>query len=114
MYLNEVTNDIKNLHSAEFRSKVAGWKNFCMYLNYDKGNKNFSYIAPMTKDLYMRAFLQDLILRPSCHNCKAKGCSSLSDITIADFGVFSSLYRKWMTTKALVFYLFIQQRLTLC
>lgn len=56
-----------------------------MYLNYDKGNKNFSYIAPMTKDLYMRAFLQDLILRPSCHNCKAKGCSSLSDITIADF-----------------------------
>jgi len=85
MYLNEVTNDIKNLHSAEFRSKVAGWKNFCMYLNYDKGNKNFSYIAPMTKDLYMRAFLQDLILRPSCHNCKAKGCSSLSDITIADF-----------------------------
>ena len=33
----------------------------------------------------MKAFLQDIILRPSCYDCKAKGCSSQSDITIADF-----------------------------
>ena len=34
---------------------------------------------------FMRAFLSDMILRPSCHNCKAKEGRSLSDITIADF-----------------------------
>lgn len=33
----------------------------------------------------MRAFLRDMILRPSCYNCKAKGGRSHSDITIADF-----------------------------
>lgn len=85
MYLNIMTNGIRNLHHAEFRSKVAGWKNFSVSLNYDIGDKSVTYTSPMTKDLYMRAFLQNLILRPSCHDCKAKGCSSQSDITIADF-----------------------------
>ena len=33
----------------------------------------------------MRAFLSDLILRPSCYECKAKAGRSGSDITIADF-----------------------------
>jgi Coenzyme F420 hydrogenase/dehydrogenase, beta subunit C terminus. len=33
----------------------------------------------------MRIFLQDAILRPSCHACRAKAGSSGSDLTIADF-----------------------------
>ena len=33
----------------------------------------------------MRIFLNDVILRPSCYNCKAKGGRSGSDLTIADF-----------------------------
>lgn len=33
----------------------------------------------------MRAFLRDMILRPSCYLCQAKSGRSHSDITIADF-----------------------------
>ena len=33
----------------------------------------------------MRAFLSDIILRPSCYNCPTKQGKSHSDITIADF-----------------------------
>ena len=33
----------------------------------------------------MRAFLHDMILRPSCYQCQAKSGRSQSDITIADF-----------------------------
>lgn len=33
----------------------------------------------------MKAFLSDLILRPSCYSCNAKSGRSHSDITIADF-----------------------------
>ena len=33
----------------------------------------------------MRVFLRDVILRPSCYDCKAKGGRSGSDLTIADF-----------------------------
>lgn len=85
LYLNEVTKGIKNLNNVEFRSKTIGWKNFSINIDYNKSNGAISYVSPMTNDIYMRAFLNDLILRPSCHDCKAKGCSSQSDITIADF-----------------------------
>ncbi len=85
LYLNEVTKGIKNLNNVEFRSKAIGWKNFSMRLDYNKSDGVVSYVSPWTKDIYMRAFLHNLILRPSCHDCKAKGCSSRSDITIADF-----------------------------
>lgn len=34
---------------------------------------------------FMKAFLSDLILRPSCYCCPAKGGKSGSDITLADY-----------------------------
>lgn len=34
---------------------------------------------------FMRAFLSDMILRPSCYNCQAKCGRSKSDITLADY-----------------------------
>ena len=33
----------------------------------------------------MKAFLKNINLRPSCYECKAKGFSSQSDLTLADF-----------------------------
>ena len=36
-------------------------------------------------NVFMRGFLKDLYLRPSCHECPAKSGKSHSDITIADF-----------------------------
>ena len=33
----------------------------------------------------MKAFLNDVILRPSCYQCKFKGLNRNSDITLADF-----------------------------
>lgn len=33
----------------------------------------------------MRLFLSDVILRPSCYHCPAKGASRVSDLTLADF-----------------------------
>lgn len=54
-------------------------------MNYDGGGNTITLLSPLDKNPYMRAFLSDLILRPSCHNCPAKGGRSHSDITIADF-----------------------------
>ena len=39
----------------------------------------------------MRAFLHDLILRPSCYNCPARSFKSGSDLTLAD------LWGAWVT-----------------
>ena len=37
------------------------------------------------KNTYMRLFLRDVILRPSCYECHCKDGKSGADITIADF-----------------------------
>lgn len=68
--------------SVQFRSKHLGWKRFCMRVTFEKGQ---DYIAPLDRDHYMRAFLKDLCLRPSCYKCNFKTPNRLSDITLADF-----------------------------
>lgn len=46
---------------------------------------NTEYRQNLRKDLYMRAFLKDVCLRPSCYDCNFKGLNRQSDITLADF-----------------------------
>lgn len=70
------------IHSVSFRNKDTGWKNFSMKIEFADGT---IYSAPMRKDPYLHAFLDNLCLRPSCHDCAFKGASRNSDITLADF-----------------------------
>jgi hypothetical protein len=47
--------------------------------------KNDIYIQePLDENIFLRAFLKDLYLRPSCHKCPHKNFRSGSDITLAD------------------------------
>jgi hypothetical protein len=46
---------------------------------------DMEYRQTHDKDLYMRAFLKNVCLRPSCYDCKFKGLHRESDITLADF-----------------------------
>ena len=39
----------------------------------------------MSEDLYLRGFVSDLYLRPSCYRCSFKQIKRQSDFTIADF-----------------------------
>lgn len=82
--------DVK-IQSVSFRDKRKGWKKFGFALGLSKasaaGEKNsvlLSY-SPLNKDLFMRGFLRDLYLRPSCYACPAKELKSGSDITLGDF-----------------------------
>lgn len=88
-YLNENFSSIKsNIKNIEFRNKTLhGWKNFNLVfresINSDKGNILYSSVHK--ENCYMRGFLSDLYLRPSCYYCKCKNGASHSDITIADY-----------------------------
>lgn len=44
----------------------------------------------------MKAFLSNLILRPSCYNCPSKELKSGSDITIADFWSIEKVLPQWI------------------
>ena len=72
-----------------FRDKKLGWKKYSFVvrgMSAGRADKNSVLLSDMhRKNPLMRAFLSDLILRPSCYECKAKGGRSGSDITIADF-----------------------------
>lgn len=71
-----------NIVEANFRSKVSGWKQFSMELKFENGQV---YSAIQRKDPYLHAFLDNLCLRPSCHDCTFKGQHRHCDITLADF-----------------------------
>ena len=65
-----------------FRCKDEGWKRYSISYLFKNDTE---YREPRDKDLYMRAFLKDVCLRPSCYDCGFKGLHRQSDITLADF-----------------------------
>lgn len=76
--------------NISFRDKRLGWKKFSFALTLSvpdgHGAKNTVLLSePLDKNVYLRGFLSDLYLRPSCYACPAKCLKSGSDVTIGDF-----------------------------
>lgn len=79
-----------------FRDKTNGWKKFGFRLRYaafEAASNSVSasaikeekeFLQPFTENPFMRGFLADIYLRPSCYACPAKSGKSGSDVTIAD------------------------------
>ena len=75
--------------SINLRSKCTGWPAYSVEFAYENGAV---YRALNREDPYMRGFVNDLYLRPSCHDCRFKGQSRCSDFTLGDYwGVWSQL-----------------------
>ena len=86
IYKNKRNVDIENI---SFRDKQIGWKKYCFSLKYselgvDGEKKTNAYVELARNNIYMKGFLADLYLRPSCYACPAKCGKSDSDITIGD------------------------------
>lgn len=65
-----------------FRDKKDGWKNYYFKLSTANGDV---FYEKHGENIYMKGFLKDLYLRPSCYDCKFKTLHRASDITLADF-----------------------------
>ena len=82
-----------------FRDKSTGWKKYGFVIrgkSADKADKNLVLPSDNSqeqillhethdKNIFMRAFLSDMISRPSCYACKATHGRSMSDFTLADY-----------------------------
>ncbi len=82
--------DIPSIEDISFRDKnFNGWKKFSFVVrgkSASKADKNSVLLSDIHKDNpYMRGFLKNIYLRPSCYHCHCKNGVSHSDITIADF-----------------------------
>lgn len=65
-----------------FRNKKYGWKNYSIQFEF---TNHVEYLKEFSEDIYMRGFLKNIFLRPSCYQCKFKTMTRRSDITLADF-----------------------------
>lgn len=70
--------DVKNIN---FRDKNTGWENYSF--SYSRNQKK--YVISHNKDIYMKSFLSNYNLRPSCYFCEFKEGKSGADLTLGDF-----------------------------
>lgn len=103
-YLKEQKKElgIQSIRRISFRDKKEGWKNFSMRIDYEDANKeNNEYVATLKEDKYLRGFLNDLYLRPSCYDCRFKKIERESDITLADFWGVENILPTWDDDKGI-------------
>ncbi len=85
-YLNEQEKAIAEL---SFRGKSRGWHGFESNITYVDGS---NYCKHHDKDPFMRCFLSNICLRPSCHKCQFREGRAGADLTVGDaWGV-----ERWM------------------
>ena len=85
-----------HIEDIRFRDKKLGWKKFSFAFDLSEptcdGEKNtVSLSYPLDKNPFLKGFLSDLYLRPSCYHCVFRNLSSQSEITIGDFWGINSI-----------------------
>ena len=70
----------ERIKSVSFRDKTYGWHYFSMKIETEKRK----YVKRLDEDTYMRLFLNNVILRPSCYACHHKHIHRKADFTLAD------------------------------
>ncbi len=70
------------IKSLNFKNKNGGWSNSSIEISFDNGDV---LLEKISDNVYMKSFLNNLILRDSCYNCNFKNNNSTSDITLGDF-----------------------------
>lgn len=78
------------IERVQFRDKCLGWKKFSFTLTLSRISENgkketFLFSESLHDNIFLKGFLKDLYLRPSCSVCSTKSLKSGSDMTIADF-----------------------------
>lgn len=82
MYLEDKKKQYNaSIKNIEFRNKKNGWKKFSVNIEFTDMQQ---YLINIHKDKFMKMFLENIDLRPSCHNCRFKDFPRTSDMTIGD------------------------------
>lgn len=90
-YLDELSPNVRVVNMS-FRNKTNGIKNKTLDYYLADG----SVISEKYEEsAYIKGFIQDMYLRPSCYQCEFKGINRCSDITIGDFWGLQNFYPKF-------------------
>ncbi len=87
-----------NIVNFDFRPKVKTWTyDFFSIFFQKKGRKNI----PWNYDNFFKAFIDNVILRKSCYNCRYSALQHESDFTIADYWGYRRYDEKIFDNKGL-------------
>ena len=70
------------IKKVNFRCKDTGWRKYSLSFLLEDGRR---VKEKVTENLYLRAFITHLIVRPSCYMCSYKQIHRQADITLGDF-----------------------------
>ncbi len=94
-YLSEIGGD-HPVQNMSFRDKTNGMSD--VYLTFDLSNGEVVRERYSDSE-YIKGFLQNLIIRPSCFKCRFKGLGRCSDITIGDYWGLNDYHPEMITEK---------------
>jgi coenzyme F420-reducing hydrogenase beta subunit len=95
-YLDNISKN-RSVREVNFRDKSRrGWHDFCLNIKFDNTSK---IIESHYMNAYMRLFLSDKNLRPSCYSCGFKANNYWSDITLADAWKIEKERQDWADDK---------------
>jgi coenzyme F420-reducing hydrogenase beta subunit len=81
-YLAELGRNKKTrIASVSFRDKEEAWNNYNVVLEFEDSSR---ISEKFYRNVYMKLFLKNISLRPSCYDCRFKNLERESDITIGD------------------------------
>lgn len=96
---------ITGINFREKQNGGYGWKKYGFEVRVkspSNGDKNTVLKSGIfSENIFMRGFLANLYLRPSCYKCTAKNGSSGSDLTIADFWGIQKFYPEFDDDKGI-------------
>lgn len=82
-FLSEINAD-KSLITLNMRDKSSGWSKY-QYSWRLQYKERPAKIILQSKIPFMRGFVADIYLRPSCYKCQFKGVDRSTDITLGDY-----------------------------
>lgn len=88
-YIKFLENKFKSkIKTINFREKSNGWEKYSILIQFENGK---AIMENAIENTYMKGFLKDLYIRPSCFQCRFKNFSSGSDITLGDLWGVSNI-----------------------
>lgn len=79
LYLDKL--NAEKVTDISFRDKSEGWKDYFFAAKYQDGS---SVKRKFSEDIFMKMFLDNISLRPSCYSCKYKRLERESDLSLGD------------------------------
>ncbi|MGN0347391.1 MAG: polysaccharide pyruvyl transferase family protein [Lachnospiraceae bacterium] len=71
-----------SIASLTFRDKTFGWRKQAIAVHFTGGNH---YLKRTEQDIYYRLYFKNIMLRPSCYDCRYIHRNRIGDITLGDY-----------------------------